>query len=143
MTITEIQDQIIAEMSELEDWFDRYEVLIALGKEFGTCDESLCTDEYRISGCQSAVWLRSEVRDGRLRLHADSDSQITRGMLALLLRVFDGQPPDAAADAELYFLDDIGLSSNLSPSRANGLGTIVRAIRGAARGHAAEEDRQS
>ena len=137
MTIMEIQDQIIGEMSVHEDWFDRYEALIALGNALDSSDESLRTDEYRISGCQSAVWLRSGLRDGRLRLSADSDSQITRGMLALLLRVFDGQPPDEVADAELYMLDAIGLRGNLSPSRANGLSTIVRAIREAARRHTA------
>jgi len=135
MTIAEIQDQIIEEMSAHEDWFDRYEALITLGREFGAPDDSLRRDEYRISGCQSAVWLTAEMRDGRLRLHADSDSQITRGMLALLLRVFDDQPPGKVADAELYFLDVIGLRSNLSPSRASGLGTIVRAIRETARRH--------
>lgn len=137
MTITEIQDQIIKEMSVHDDWLDRYEALIALGNEFGKLDEAHRTDEHRISGCQSAVWMITDVRDGRLHLRADSDSQITRGMLALLLRVFDGQSPAVVAEAELYFLDEIGLNNNLSPSRANGLSTIVRAIREAARGHAA------
>lgn len=137
MTMTEIQDQIIKEMSGHDDWLDRYEALIALGNEFGELDEALRTDEHRISGCQSAVWLITDVRDKRLHLHADSDSLITRGMLALLLRVFNAQPPAAVAETELYFLDEIGLNSNLSPSRANGLSTIVQAIRQAARGHAA------
>ena len=136
MTITNIQNQIISEMSSHEDWFDRYEALIALGKEFNGLDETLKTDAHRISGCQSAVWLITELHDGRLRMRADSESQITRGILALLLRIFDGQPPAAVADAELSMLDAIGLRSNLSPSRANGLSTIVRAIREAARVHA-------
>ncbi|MDY7107812.1 MAG: SufE family protein [Planctomycetota bacterium] len=124
--IDETQARIIEEFSALDDSLDRYERLIDLGRRHDPPDEQLRSAEHAIPGCQSQVWIRAEVRDGRLHLHADSDSLIIRGVLALLLRVLDGRRPAEVAAADLHFLEEVGLTTHLSPSRANGVATIVR-----------------
>jgi cysteine desulfuration protein SufE len=129
MTRDEAQDRIIAEFSGIEDGIATYEYLVAVGKQHDPNDDRLKTDEYALPGCQSQVWLRSELRDGRLRFYADSDSQIIRGILVLLLRVLSGRAPAHVANTDLYFLKEVGLSSSLSPSRASGVATIVRHMR--------------
>jgi cysteine desulfuration protein SufE len=126
MTLDEAQRQVIAEFSRLEDGFDRYEHLIALGKKHKSLDDRFKTGEFAMPGCQSQVWIRSELRDGQLHFHADSDSQIIRGILVLLLVVLSGRAPADVENADLYFLREVGLSSHLSPRRANGVATIVR-----------------
>jgi cysteine desulfuration protein SufE len=123
------QDEIVAEMSDLEDWLAKYEYLVARGRELNVEDEEIRTEEHAISGCQSSVWIRAELRGGRVHLCADSDAMITRGIIALLLRVLDGRPPREVACAELYFLDRTGLRTHLSPARANGLAAMVQRIR--------------
>ncbi len=135
MTIDERQDGIIEEFSTLEDWFDKYEYLIALGKQAPVHDRELRSQNHALEGCQSNVWLRAKMDDGRLRLSADSDSTITRGMLVLLLRILDNQPPADIANARLFFLDALGLKTHLSPTRANGLATILREIKRLAEQH--------
>jgi len=123
------QDEIIGEMSGLEDWLAKYEYLVALGRELRTPENGIRTEENAIAGCQSSVWISAKLWDGRIRLAADSDAVITRGIIALLLRVLDGRTPGEVAAAELYFLDRTGLRTHLSPARANGLAAMVRKIR--------------
>ncbi|AQT70153.1 Cysteine desulfuration protein SufE [Anaerohalosphaera lusitana] len=135
MTINEIQDKIIAEMSQLDDWFDVYEYLIELGKSHPAMDESLKTQENALPGCQSKVWLITDKHNSTLHFSADSDSAIVKGLLALLLKVLNDQSPSEIASADLYFTEKIGLTSNLSPSRANGLATIISQIKEHARAH--------
>lgn len=127
-TLNERQDQIVADFRRFEDGMAKYRYLIELGKKHPGLDNVWKTDDHAVPGCQSTVWLRSERQGDRLRFWADSDSLITRGILVLLLRVFDNQPAGEIADAELYFLDEIGLSAQLSPSRRNGLAVVVREI---------------
>ena len=127
--INTIQDMIIKEFSELHDWFDKYEHLVTLGKSLEPIDEKLKSEENSISGCQSNVWLKAEMRDDRIQYLVDSDSLITKGMISLLLRVLNNQFPEDIVNADLYFIDKIGLNSNLSPSRANGLMSIVKQIK--------------
>jgi len=128
MNINSIQDQIIEEFSELNDWLDKYEYLITLGKSHNIYDEDLKTDKHLIAGCQSNVWVKTEINNNNVILKADSDALITRGIISLLLRVLNNQTADDITHADLYFLDKIGLKSNLSPSRANGLAAIVKQI---------------
>jgi cysteine desulfuration protein SufE len=125
----EVQDEIIEEMSGLEEPLDQYEYLIAQGRALDVADGDVRTAGNAIPGCQANVWVRSELVDGRLRLSADSDALINKGMIALLLRVLDGRTPAEIVDADLYFLDRTGLRTQLSPARANGLGAMVERIR--------------
>lgn len=126
MTLNEAQQQIIAEFAALDDGFARYEHLIALAKAHAPLDDCYKTDAYALPGCQSQVWIRPEMSNGHLHFDGDSDSQIIRGILILLLRVLSDRPPAEIATADLYFLKEAGLSDHLSPSRANGVATIVR-----------------
>jgi cysteine desulfuration protein SufE len=128
-SIEAVQDAIIAEMGGLEDSLSRYEYLVGAGRSLVVPDVGIRTDEHAVAGCQSRVWIRAELRDGRLHLAADSDAMITRGIVALLLRVLDGQPPREVRDADLYFLDRTGLRTHLSPARANGLAAMLQRIR--------------
>lgn len=128
-TMRKAQSDIIHDFSQLEEWLDKYEYLVKLGKAHDGVEERYKTDEYAISGCQSQVWIVAEKRNGRLSLNADSDSFITKGILALLLKVADGRTPDEIADSDFFFLNEIGLSTNLSPARANGVNNIVGHIR--------------
>ncbi|MEJ2079556.1 MAG: SufE family protein [Acidobacteriota bacterium] len=128
MTLDEIQDEIIEDFRRFRDGMEKYEYIIALGREHPGMDDRWKTDEHSVPGCQATVWLRSERWDGRLHFWADSDSLINKGILALLLRVFNDQPPREIADVDVYFIRKIGLSSQLSPTRKNGLAIIVREI---------------
>jgi cysteine desulfuration protein SufE len=129
MTLNEIQDGIVADFTRFADGMAKYEYIIGLGRQHPGMDERWKTDEYSVPGCQATVWLRSERRNGRLHFWADSDSLINKGILALLLRVFNDQPPRDIANADLYFIRKIGLSTQLSPTRKNGLSIIVREIK--------------
>jgi cysteine desulfuration protein SufE len=130
-----VQEAIIAEMSGLGDALATYEYLVRVGRDLTVDDNGLRTDEHSVSGCQSRVWVRTELDDGHLRVFADSDAMITRGIIALLLRVLDRQSPADIADVDLYFLRETGLSEHLSPARANGLQAIVTRIRRFAEDH--------
>ena len=128
-SINEIQDEIIDEFSMFDDWMQRYEYMIELGKSLELIDEKYKTDDYTIKGCQSKVWVFAELKDQLIRFTADSDAIITKGIIALLLRVFSGQRPQNILDAELYFIDQIGLKEHLSPTRANGLLSMIKQIK--------------
>jgi cysteine desulfuration protein SufE len=133
--INTIQEQILQEFSTLNDWFDQYEHLISLGKKLKPLDEQLKSEENRISGCQSQVWLTEEKKDDKLIYSADSDSVLIKGMISLLLRVVNNQTPKDILTSELYFIKKIGLSSNLSPSRTNGILAILKQIKAHAKKH--------
>ena len=129
MTIQEIEQQIIDEFANFDEWLDRYAYLIDLGKECPTIDEKDKTEQNLIRGCQSRVWLSCQEKDGLLYFRADSDAVITRGIIALLIRAFDGQAPKDILDADLTFIDAIGLREHLSPTRSNGLTSMVKQIK--------------
>ena len=129
MTIDEIQDEIIDEFSGLDDWMDRYQLLIDLGSEQPPLDEKYKTEQNLIDGCQSRVWLQADYEDGVVNLSAESDALIVRGIVALLVRVLSGHTPQEILDTELYFIDEIGLREHLSPTRSNGLLAMVKQIR--------------
>jgi cysteine desulfuration protein SufE len=132
-TIHARQEDIIRELDSREDWFEKYEYLIARGKELPAAPAELKTDRHAMQGCQSRVWVGAERANGTIHFSADSDSAITRGMIALVLDVLDGLSPREVAEAELYFIERTGLDRNLSPARANGLKTIVSHMQGLAR----------
>ena len=129
MTINEIQDQIIDEFAQFGDWMERYEYLIDLGRSLGPFDERHKTPEYLIEGCQSKVWLYPSFENGIITFSADSDALITRGIVALLVRVFSGRTPAEIVDANIYFIEKIGLRENLSPTRSNGLLAMMKQMR--------------
>jgi cysteine desulfuration protein SufE len=129
MTINEIQDEIIEEFSGLDDWMDRYQLLIDLGSEQEPLEEQYKTEQNLIDGCQSRVWLQADYADGVIRFKAESDALIVKGIVSLLIRVFSGHTPQEILDADLYFIDRIGLREHLSPTRSNGLLAMVKQIR--------------
>lgn len=129
MTIKEIQEEIIDEFSMFEDWMERYEYIIELGKSLPLIDEVYKLDENLIKGCQSKVWLHSKLNGETIEFTADSDAILTKGIVALLLRVFSNQTPQAILDADTNFIDEIGLKEHLSPTRANGLVSMVKQIK--------------
>ena len=129
MTINEVQDQVVNEFSELNDWMDRYQQLIDIGGELAPIDERKRTDQHLIKGCQSKVWIDANIVDGKIVFEADSDAIITKGIVALLLRVLNNRTPDEIINADLYFIDRIGLKENLSPTRSNGLLAMVKQMR--------------
>ncbi len=129
MTINELQDEIIAEFSEVDDWMDRYGMIIDLGNSLPAIDTKYKTPEHLIEGCQSRVWLNAEEEDGKVAYTADSDAIIVKGIIALLIRVLNGHTPEEILDSELYFIDKIGLAENLSPTRSNGLVAMVKQMR--------------
>ncbi len=126
MTINEIQDLIIEEFSAFEDWMDRYEYIIELGNELEPYDERFKTPSNLIQGCQSRVWLNGEYNEGKVYFTADSDAIITKGIISLLIKVLSGRTPEEVMHAELYFIERIGLKENLSPTRANGLVSMIK-----------------
>ena len=128
-TIQDLQAEIVEEFSVFTDWMDKYEYLIELGKGMPLIDEKDKTDEHLIRGCQSRVWLSCRKVDGRLHFAADSDAIITKGIISLLLKVYDGQKPEDILAADEHFLEEIGLKENLSPTRANGLVSMIRTIK--------------
>ncbi|PHQ55427.1 MAG: Fe-S metabolism protein SufE [Lutibacter sp.] len=129
MTIKEIQEEIIDEFSMFEDWMERYEYIIELGKSLPLISEAFKLDENLIVGCQSKVWLYSEFKNDTIKFTADSDAILTKGIVAILLRVFNNQKPSAILEADLYFIDEIGLKEHLSPTRANGLVSMIKQIK--------------
>ena len=128
-----VQADIMREMAGLADSLERYAYLIAQGDALPPADAELRSARHAIPGCQVSVWIRAELKEGRLHLSGDSDARINRGIVALLLRVLDGRPPSEIAAADLWFLDRTGLRAQLSPTRANGLAAMVQRIRVAAR----------
>ena len=129
MTINEIQDQIIEEFSELDDWMDKYQLLIDLGGEQEPLAEEYKTDSNLIEGCQSRVWLQADEVDGRLVFQAESDALIVKGIVSLLVKVLSGHTAEEIADADFYFIEEIGLKEHLSPTRSNGLVAMVKQMR--------------
>jgi len=128
-SIQEIQDEIVDEFSMFEDWMQRYEYMIDLGKSLPIIDNEFKTDDYIIKGCQSKVWVHADMTDGEIAFTADSDAIITKGIIAILIRAFSGQPPQAIIDADTSFIDEIGLKDHLSPTRANGLVSMIKQIK--------------
>jgi len=129
MEINKIQDEIIAEFSDFEDWMDRYQLLIDLGNEQESLDEKYKTADNLIEGCQSRVWLQADYVDGKVVFQAESDALIVKGIITLLIKVLSGHTPDEILNADLYFIDRIGLHEHLSPTRSNGLLSMVKQIR--------------
>ena len=130
MTINEIQDEIIEEFSGFDDWMDKYQLLIDLGNEQESLEEKYKTEQNLIDGCQSRVWLQADMEDdGTLYFKAESDALIVKGIVALLIRVLSGHTPQEILDADLYFIEEIGLKEHLSPTRSNGLVAMVKQMR--------------
>ena len=129
MTINEAQDEVIEEFAELTDWMDKYQLLIDLGNELQPLDPKYKTEDNLIDGCQSRVWLQADMKDGLLYFTAESDALIVKGIIALLIRVLSGHTPQEIIDADLYFIDRIGLKDHLSPTRSNGLLAMLKQIK--------------
>lgn len=129
MTINEIQDEIIDEFSSFDDWMDKYQLLIDLGNEQAPLDERYKVESNLIDGCQSRVWLQADYADGIITFTAESDALIVKGIVALLIRVLSGHTPQEILDADLYFIEQIGLKEHLSPTRSNGLLAMVKQMR--------------
>ena len=129
MTINETQDEIIEEFTALDDWMDRYQMLIDLGEEQAPLADADKTEQNLIDGCQSRVWILCEEKDGKLHFRADSDALIVKGLVALVLQVVNDHRPDEIYAADLYFIERIGLRDHLSPTRSNGLVAMVKQIR--------------
>ena len=140
MTINETQHKIIEEFADLTDWMDKYQMLIDLGNDLSELDEKYKNDSNLIDGCQSRVWLQCDYVDGRLIFTADSDALITKGIIALLIQVLSGHTPQEILGADLYFIDKIGLRQHLSPTRSNGLLSMVKQIKNYAIAYKAKED---
>ena len=129
MTINEIHDEIIEEFSGFDDWMDKYQLLIDLGNEQAPLDEKYKTESNLIDGCQSRVWLQCDYTDGLLHFTAESDALIVKGIIALLIRVLTDHTPQEIIDADLYFIDRIGLKEHLSPTRSNGLLAMMKQMK--------------
>ena len=129
MTIAEIENQIINEFSMFEDWMDKYNYLIELGKSLPLIDEKYKTDQYVISGCQSKVWLHAAFREGVVIFTADSDAIITKGIITILIRVLSHHTPDEIISSNMDFIDQIGLKEHLSPTRSNGLTSMIKQMK--------------
>ncbi|OAV74588.1 Cysteine desulfuration protein sufE [Bacteroidales bacterium Barb7] len=129
MSIDEIQEQVIEEFSAFEDWMDKYGLLIDLGNSLPPLEEKYKTESNLIEGCQSRVWLQADYTDGRIFFKGESDALIVKGIVSLLIRVLSGHTPQEVLDAELYFIDKVGLKEHLSPTRSNGLVSMVKQMR--------------
>ncbi|MDR0971397.1 MAG: SufE family protein [Bacteroidales bacterium] len=129
MTINEIQDKIIEDFSLFTDWMDKYNYIIELGRECPLIDEKDKKDKNLIDGCLSKVWVTSKIEDGKMIIKADSDAVITKGIITLLLKIFNNQTPKDVYNSDLYFIDKIGLTSHLSPTRSNGLFSMIKQIK--------------
>ena len=129
MTIKELQDQLIDDFSLFDSWMDKYEYIIQLGKELPPIEEKYKTDENLIRGCQAQVWLHADYKDGRLYFTADSDAIITKGLVSMVIKVLSGFTPEEIAREDIYFIDAIGLKNHLSPTRSNGLASMVKQIK--------------
>ena len=128
-SIKEIQEEIVEEFALFDEWMDKYEHIIELGKDLPLIDEQYKTDENLIKGCQSKVWLHAALKDGKIIFTADSDAIITKGIVGLVIRVFSNHTPQEIIDADLFFIDQIGLQEHLSPTRSNGLLSMLKQIR--------------
>ena len=129
LTINQIQDEIIDEFSAFDDWMDKYALLIELGNTQQPLDEQYKTDKYLIEGCQSRVWLCADYHDGVITYRAESDAVIVKGIVSLLIKVLSGHTPQEILDADLYFVEQIGLNEHLSPTRSNGLVAMIKQMR--------------
>lgn len=129
MNTKAIQEEIIEEFAFFSDWMEKYEYIIDLGKSLPLIDEQYKDEQHLIKGCQSQVWLNAELQDGKVRFTADSDAVITKGIIALLVRVLSEQAPEEVAEVDLYFIDKIGLKEHLSPTRSNGLVSMVKQMK--------------
>ena len=129
MTVNEIQDEIIQEFADFDDWMDRYQLLIDLGSSQPKLDDKYKTEQNLIDGCQSRVWLQADMKDGLLHFQAESDALIVRGIVALLVRVLSDHTPEEILSADLYFIESIGLREHLSPTRSNGLLSMLRQMK--------------
>ena len=129
MTINELQDEVIEVFSDFDDWMDKYQLLIDLGNELPPLDEHYKTESNLIDGCQSRVWLQADCHDGVMELQAESAALIVKGIIALLIKVLNHQKPEDVLNADLYFIERIGLKDHLSPTRSNGLLAMVKQIR--------------
>ena len=127
--INEAQDEIIDEFSAFDDWMDKYQLLIDLGNELPPLDKKYKTEQNLIDGCQSNVWLQADYADGRVVFQAESDALIVKGLVSLLLRVLSGHTPQEIIDADLYFIEKIGLNAHLSPTRSNGLAAMLKQMK--------------
>lgn len=139
-TINELQDEVVEEFSDFDDWMDKYQMLIDLGNDLKPLDEKYKTEQNLIDGCQSRVWLQCDLVDGKLVFTADSDALIVRGIIALLIQVLSGHTPKEILDADLYFIDKIGLRDHLSPTRSNGLLAMVKQIKAYAVAYSMKEN---
>lgn len=128
-TINELQDEVIEEFSDFDDWMDKYQLLIDLGNEQEPLDEKYKTEQNLIDGCQSRVWLQADMEDGNVVFQAESDALIVKGIIALLIKVVSGHTPDEILNSDLYFIEKIGLKEHLSPTRSNGLLAMVKQMR--------------
>lgn len=128
-TIDELQDEVIDEFSGFDDWMDKYQLLIDMGSEQKALDPKYKTEQNLINGCQSRVWLQADYMNGKILFQAESDALIVKGIIALLIRVLSNHTPDEILNTNLYFIDKIGLSQHLSPTRSNGLAAMVKQIR--------------
>ncbi len=129
MTINDIQEEVIEEFQDFDDWMDKYQLLIDLGNDQPPLDEKYKTEDNLIDGCQSRVWLQADMRDGKMHLEAESDALIVKGIVTLLIRVLSDHTPQEILEADLYFIEAIGLKEHLSPTRANGLLAMIKKIR--------------
>jgi cysteine desulfuration protein SufE len=142
-SIDELQEEVIEEFSDFTDWMDKYQLLIDLGNDMQPLDACYKTDDNLIEGCQSRVWIVADYRDGLLHFSAESDALIVKGLIALLLRVLSGHSPQEILDADLYFIDSIGLKEHLSPTRSNGLLAMVKQMRVYALAFKTKEDAET
>ena len=140
MTINEAQDEVVEEFSDFTDWMDRYQMLIDLGSDLEILNDQYKTENNLIDGCQSRVWLQCDYKDGKLVFTADSDALIVKGIIALLIQVMSGHTPSEILNADLYFIEKIGLREHLSPTRSNGLLAMVKQIKAYALAFKAKED---
>ncbi len=140
MTINEAQDEVVEEFSDFTDWMDRYQMLIDLGNDLEILKDQYKTENNLIDGCQSRVWLQCDYKDGKLVFTADSDALIVKGIIALLIQVISGHTPSEILNADLYFIEKIGLREHLSPTRSNGLLAMVKQIKAYALAFKAKED---
>lgn len=139
-TINELQDEVVEEFSDFDDWMDKYQMLIDLGNDLKPLDEKYKTEQNLIDGCQSRVWLQCDLVDGKLVFTADSDALIVKGIIALLIQVLSGHTLKEILDADLYFIDKIGLRDHLSPTRSNGLLAMVKQIKAYAVAYSVKEN---
>lgn len=142
-TIDQVQEEIIDEFAMFDDWMDKYALIIEQGNSLEKLDEKYKTPNNIIEGCQSRVWLQTDYKDGKLYFSAESDAVIVKGLLAMVLKVFSGRTPDEINEANLHFLEDIGLTEHLSPTRSNGLLAVIKQIRFYAIAYKAKEQQNN